>query len=191
MMIRLGALTVCMLLALPATAMAQPKSSPLFQAFLQFCADPDMNPLEVRKAVEIAGGTLFKPETTTDFPYRMSAASWNVTVQGQKFLMNAGGGRVPHGAAMIQETLSCSVMGDDSDGAAQAELKAWVGVPPYSPGSSFYDFVWDGQTRTPLVDGPTFRADSEGGKSWTLAINGSGKFTTVMLTHFLKPTPKQ
>ena len=180
---------VALALMVPA-AQAQPKPSPFFAAFLKFCADPDVNPREVGKAVEIAGGTVFKPEATTDFPWRMATAGWNVTVEGQKMLIGAGSARVPHGPILIQETVNCSVTGDDSGGAAQTELKEWVGVPPDRPGSPYYDFVWDGQKRTSLVDGPTFRADSESGKAWTLAFIGGGKFASVMLTHFLKPVPK-
>lgn len=180
---------VALVLMVPA-AQAQPGPSPLFATFLKFCADPDLTPQKIRTTVEAAGGRLVGPPGSTQVPQPMYTVGWNVTVQGRQFRISATGIRAPYGPNRIQDNEQCSVMGDDSDGAAQTELKAWVGVPPYSPGSSYYDFVWDGQKRTPLVDGPTFRTDSEGGKSWTLAINGSGKFTTVMLTHFLKPAAK-
>ncbi len=185
-----ASLTILALLSLASTAQAQPKSSPLFAAFESFCADPDMTPQEVRMAVLVAGGKARGAPGSTDVPQPMYVSGWDVTVQGQTFLVTAGGVCAPHGPNMIQDTVSCSVVGDDSDGAALEELKHWVTGAPSSPGSPFYDFEWDGQKRVPVPDGEAFRADNDAGKVWGLNIVGGGKHANVMLSHSLKPTPK-
>jgi hypothetical protein len=151
-----------------------------------------MTPQEVRMAVQVAGGTIFRPEATTDFPYRMYVAGWNVTVQGHKLLIGAGGARAPNGPNMMQDNVSCSVLDYDSNGAARAELNQWMAIAPSvsGPNSVIYDFEWDGLKHGPIPGGKAFRADSNAGKAWELTITGSGKFASVMLMHFLKPVPK-
>jgi hypothetical protein len=174
-------------------AHAQPGPSPLFAAFQKFCADPDMTPQEIRMAVESAGGKLAGPPGSTNSPQPMYVVAWNVTVQDHKFLINAEGVRAPYGPNMIQDSVSCSVWDYDSDGAAKTELNQWMAIAPSvsGPESATYDFEWDGQKHIPAPpDGEASRADSDAGKIWTLTISGSGKFTTVMLVHFLKPKPK-
>ena len=171
-------------------ARARPQPSPFFAAFHRFCADPGMSPQKIRLAVEAAGGKLVGAPGSTDVPQPMYVAGWNVMMQGHSFLVTAGGVRAPRGLNMIQNSVSCSVVGDDSDGAALEELKHWVMVAPSSPGSPFYDFEWDGQKRVPVPTGEAFRADNDAGKVWGLNIVGGGKHANVMLSHSLKPALK-
>jgi hypothetical protein len=126
----LAALVVIALPLISLAARAQPQPSPFFAAFQRFCADPGMSPQKIRLAVEAAGGKLVGAPGSTDVPQPMYVAGWNVMMQGHSFLVTAGGVRAPRGLNMIQNSVSCSVVGDDSDGAALEELKHWVMVAP-------------------------------------------------------------
>ena len=156
-------------------AQAQSKPSPSFTVFLKLCADPNMTPQTVRKAVESAGGTVSIPETKLGL-FNSTASNWNATVQGQKFQISAIETYVPTGHNATQEVVGCNFIDDGGDDRAgqSAGLKQWVGVAPDSSGQIIMPgmeiltppFSWNGiEAHTPVPDGDAARGDEGSRKS--------------------------
>jgi len=119
-----------------ALAGLSPPATPLFDAFKTFCAATGAEPAAVASAVKAAGGTQFMPPTTTDFPFPITLASWNVEVEGQKMEISASGSfpskKNPPFPTQVADTYTCGIEVRTNDRASVAALQKWIGIAPYN-----------------------------------------------------------
>src|ERR1700739_4472839 len=65
-------------------------ASPLFAAFKMFCVDTGANLGAIKAAVTAAGGVTHRPPGSTEWPFPMTVANWDINLQGHR--MTVGGG---------------------------------------------------------------------------------------------------
>ena len=170
-------------------------ATPLFKAFKAFCANTDVNLRAVKAAVEAAGGKQYHAPASTNWPWPMTVASWDIGSGGARLLVSSGTLHAPQIRTQSQlDGNSCIVTGFVADDAGAKAIRKWVGVTPTrtSPGSlsiRYYGFQEMGGQRYPLPNDRAARRNVENeGRVWSLVLLQSSDGVSVQLSHHLPTT---
>lgn len=168
----------------------------LFSAFQSFCVNTGGGADAVKPAVEMAGGKLLKPPTSSGSPYPQTVMSWSIA--DHKMIVSAGTSHQPYGPDRVSDSNHCTVDSFADEDGSIAKIQEWIGLPasPYStPDQIYYDYQEQGGVRRPLPeDKSATAAIMAAGQSWTLTMRRpTGGPTSVQLMHLLavKPAPRQ
>ena len=165
-------------------AAAADTATPLFNAFKSFCADTGARADDVKAAVLAAGGAPHNPPTrSTETPFSMQTALWDVKAGGHAWVVSAG--RAYSGGANDVAMADCVVSGAEADAASAAALAGWAGVPANPGGNerlTYYVFEDKSGAHQAVSDG---KVAQEEGRIWRLTVIRAPGVVSVELMHLL------
>ncbi|HZM04179.1 MAG TPA: hypothetical protein VFC44_14300 [Candidatus Saccharimonadales bacterium] len=171
-------------------AYAQDQDPPLFAAFKTYCLKAGADADQVKLGVELLGGKTHNPPGgTTDTPWPMTLASWDITVKDHRMTLSIGTAHPPHGSRMVSNSTSCVINSFSDESVSMDSLRKWVAVPrdPDMSFPEFYTFRQDGIAHKPIENDDSRRTAEENGNLWQLVLIGKN---SVQFVHTLPPTPK-
>jgi hypothetical protein len=178
---------------------------PLFAAFKKFCVETGTRPDAVKKAVEAAGGHLFKGPVSSDgWPFVKGLMTWDVTVDGHAFRISSDSQEIPahFGNNPAWNSENCDLHEFDADDASVAAIGNWAGVPP-DPDSSTgtsrlpdgrrmpgfllqnYSYTIAGTSHAPVKDQASLREAEREGRYWMLVVTSDNQYVSVQFSHEL------